>query len=267
MNKLTVSLSLIATSIILSSTAVAKQLDAVTIVAKVNAVDEGEYVSRKLLMTMTDKRGKSRQRDTISYRKYYADEKRTVLFYLQPKNVKGTGFLTYDYADKARDDDQWLYLPAMRKVRRISAADRGDYFLGTDLTYEDMKLEGKLEPADFVYSVIGQKQQQGKTLIQLAGVPHNQQIAAELGYSKVQFWVDSSNWIVVATQAWDLRGKLLKSITNSDIRRVDGIWTRHLIEVLNHKTGHQTVYQFSEVNYKTLVKDSLFRKNALSRGR
>ena len=98
----------------------------VSIVEQVNARDEGEAVSRTVLMEMTDRRGKQRVRNTFGYRKYYGDEKRTVIFYKSPKNIKGTAFLTFDYPEVEKDYDQWLYLPAMRKVRRISASDRGD---------------------------------------------------------------------------------------------------------------------------------------------
>jgi len=241
--------------------------DTNSVVEKVNAVDEGEFVTRKLSMKLTDKRGKVRQRETLSYRKFFGDAKRTVLFYQQPRNVKGTGFLTYDYPDVKVDDDQWLYLPALRKVRRISASDRGDYFLGTDMTYEDMKLEGKLEPADYQYKVLAEEQLEGRPVLKLEGVPHSKEIAKELGYSRVEFWVDSSNFLVVKSLYWGTRGKLLKTLTTSDIRLVDGIWTRHRLEVQNHKTGHNTVFTFSDVDYKAPVKDGLFRKNALARGR
>jgi hypothetical protein len=95
--------------------------EGIEIAKRINARDEGEAVSRKLTMEMVDRRGKKRVRETRGYRKYFGTEKRTVIFYLQPKNVKGIGFMTYDYPDANRDDDQWLYLPAMRKVRRISA--------------------------------------------------------------------------------------------------------------------------------------------------
>ena len=95
-------------------------------------------------MELIDRRGKSRVRETMGYRRYYGEEKRTVLFYQSPTNVRGTGFLTYDYPNADTDDDQWLYLPALRKVRRISSSDRGDYFLGTDFTYEDIKKETRI---------------------------------------------------------------------------------------------------------------------------
>ena len=108
------------------------------IVAQMNARDDGNYVTRGFSIELTDRSGKTRTEKTIAYRRYFGDEKRTIIFYTEPTRVRGTGFLTYDYADPAIDDDQWLYLPALRKVRRISASDRGDYFLGTDFTYEEI---------------------------------------------------------------------------------------------------------------------------------
>jgi len=149
----------VAGSVLVNQPALASEVEnqlpsADVVIAKINSVDDGEYVTRHLTMTLIDKRGKKRVRETIGYRKYFGKEKRTILFYKKPTNVKGTAFLTFDYPDATKDDDQWLYLPALRKVRRISAADRGDYFLGTDFTYEDIKLEGKVDPQDYDFETI-----------------------------------------------------------------------------------------------------------------
>lgn len=260
-------LTTLSLGLLLAGTSFAAALpNAETVVRNINAVDEGEHVSRQMAMTMIDKRGKVRERETVGFRKFFGDEKRSVLFYKKPANVKDTGFLTYDYKDSATDDDQWLYLPALRKVRRISASDRGDYFLGTDMTYEDMKLEGKLEPADYAFTVLGEEDLNGRRVIKVESVPHTKDIAKELGYGRTEFWVDAENWLIVKADYWDPRGKHLKSLQNDDIRLVDGIWTRHKIEVVNHKTGHTTRFEFSDVDYKASVKDGLFRKNALARG-
>ena len=246
--------------------------DAMTIVDKVNAVDDGEFVSRDLLMTLTDKRGKTRVRETKTFRKYYDGEKRTMLFYKKPSNVKGTSFLTFDYLNTDQDDDQWLYLPALRKVRRISASDRGDYFLGTDFTYEDMKLEGKLEKRDLDFEVLSAEPltlsdgTSYQTYL-MKGTPKTKEIAKELGYSRTEFWVDTNTWLIVKGKYWDLKGKLLKTLAMTDIRRIDGILTRHVLTIDNSKTGHQTVFTFSNVDYKSQVKDQLFTKRAMKQGK
>jgi len=236
------------------------------IARRVNARDEGVAVSRHLTMQMTDRRGKTRTRETRGFRKYYGAQKRTVIFYLAPRNVRNTAFLTWDYPDADRDDDQWLYLPAMRKVRRISAADRGDYFLGTDLSYEDIKLETRLGIDDYRRRTLGEDEVDGHHCYVLESVPVDGETGRELGYGRVEQCVDSEIWMVRRARFWDTRGKPLKTAYFRDIRRVQGIWTQHRIEVENHKAGHRTLFLFSDVDYRAGIPDELFTRNALRRG-
>ena len=236
------------------------------IATKINARDEGEAVSRTLSMEMTDKRGKKRLRETRALRKYYGNERRTVIFYLTPKNVKDTAFLTWDYPNANKDDDQWLYLPAMRKVRRISASDRGDYFLGTDLTYEDIKLETRVSIEDYKRKTIGEDEVDGHHCLIVEATPVNKPTAKELGYSQVEQCVDDKIWMVRRSKMWDLRGNPLKTVHIKDVRQVQGIWTQHQIAVENHKTGHHTLFTFSDVNYDDGVDDFNFTQNAMRRG-
>lgn len=265
MNKLLFSAALVAG--LVSTPLLAADLPSGDEVAKrINARDEGEAVSRLLTMEMTDKRGKIRKRETRGFRKYYGDEKRTVIFYLDPKNIKDTAFLTYDYPAADKDDDQWLYLPAMRKVRRISASDRGDYFLGTDFSYEDIKLETRVSLDDFTYKTIGESEIDGKHCLIVESTAVSKEIAKELGYSKQEACVDDEIWMVRQTKMWDVKGKLLKTLYVSDIRQVDMIWTAHLMEIENHKTGHHTKFTFSDVNYNEGVKDNVFSKTSIKRG-
>ena len=232
----------------------------------INARDEGVSVVRALTMEMTDKRGKQRIRETHGFRKYFGDEKRTAIYYLSPKNVKDTAFMTYDYADASVDDDQWLYLPAMRKVRRISASDRGDYFLGTDFTYEDIKKESKVSIEDYTRKTIGEAVIDGHRTFIVDSTPIDKNTAKELGYSKVKQWVDAEIWIVRKAEFTSLRNKPLKTIYTREIKQVQGIWTAHLLEAENHKTRHTTKFIFSDVDYQTKISDNLFTERALRRG-
>jgi len=242
-------------------------LTADQIVSIVNAVDEGEQVTRTLVMDLTDRRGKVRSRTTINYRKHYAGEIRTALFFLEPANIRDTAFLIWDYEEYDREDDQWLYLPALRKVRRVSAGHRGDYFLGTDFTYEDMKLDGKLEPLDYEFTLVGDEQIAGVTHYHLEALPKLADIAKELGYSRNHIWVNTENWLVSKVVFWDTKGNLLKTLEVGDISLVDGIWSKHQMTMLNHQTGHRSHFTFSEVDYTTPVSDDIFSKSALQRGR
>ncbi|MDX1736333.1 MAG: outer membrane lipoprotein-sorting protein, partial [Halioglobus sp.] len=244
----------------------AQELTAQAVVARINAVPDGEQVTRRLTITMTDRTGRERRQSSISYRKQAGDDRKTVMFFEEPANIRGTGFLIWNYADAERDDDQWLYLPALRKARRVSTADRGGYFLGTDFTYEDMKLDGKLEPRDYNFKLLPANEGDGASLLLLEAIPRDDAIAEELGYSRIIFGVDTANWILVKAQFFDVRGEPLKTLNASDVRQVDGFWTRHDLRVENHQTGHVTHFLFSDVDYLTPVDDSLFARQSLSRG-
>ncbi|MBL4712867.1 MAG: outer membrane lipoprotein-sorting protein [Gammaproteobacteria bacterium] len=232
----------------------------------INARNEGITQSRNMKMILTDKRGKQRIRETVSYRKYFGEEKRTVIHYLKPRNVKKTSFLTYDYPEIGKDDDQWLYLPAMRKVRRISASDRGDYFLGTDFTYEDIKKESKVTLEDFTRKTLREEVFDGNPVYVIEAIPVNDEVAEELGYGKIIQWVDKNIWMTRKSEFFDTRGKRLKTTLFKDIKQVDKIWTAHRLEVDNHKTGHKTVFIFSDVIYDKGVRDDFFTQRAIRRG-
>ncbi|PCJ37830.1 MAG: Patched family protein [Moraxellaceae bacterium] len=261
-----------------------RALTANQVINNVNNRYDGLQQSRKLKMTLSDKRGKQRVRETRGYRKYFGDEKRTVIFYLMPTNVKGTGFLTYDYKTTDvdgvdKDDDQWLYLPALRKVRRISSSDRGDYFLGTDFTYDDIKLEGKVDVKDYNFSLIDSDKEidSEKNLVsnkrnvsrryRIEATAKNSSIVKEVGYSRAELTIDSEKWMIIEAKYWGIKGRPLKTLQVSDIQLVDDIWTAHRLFIENHKSGHKTLFEFSEVDYKTAVKDSMFSKRTLKRGK
>jgi outer membrane lipoprotein-sorting protein len=237
-----------------------------SIADKTHARGEGVSMSRTLTMELIDKRGKVRIRETTSLRKYFGKEKRLAIFYLTPRSVMGTAFLTYDYPDASVDDDQWLYMPALRKTRRISAANRGDYFLGTDLTYEDIKLETRISRDDYSYKTIGKELINGHECYVLEATPINDTIVKELGYSKVKLWVDTKIWMLRKADSWDIAGNFLKTTEITDIKKVQGIWTYHQIHVKNHKTNHQTYFRISNIDYQTEISDNTFTKEALVNG-
>jgi predicted RND superfamily exporter protein len=244
----------------------AEKISARQAMERVAARDDGLQVTRTLSMELTDRRGKTRTRTTRGFRKYFGDNKRTVLFYLSPANVKDTAFLTYDYAESEKDDDQWLYLPAARKIRRISASDRGDYFLGTDFSYEDIKNENKPSLSDYAYKRLGTEIVAGTECIVIEGTPVSEQVARQLGYGRVLIRVDPKIWMARKTEFWDIKGNALKTIEVNDIRLIDAIWTSHELYAENHKTGHKTRFTFSEIDYEAEVKDVWFETRQMQRG-
>lgn len=236
------------------------------IVKNVLARAEGETLVRTLKMELINDRGQKRERETRLFRKDFGSERRSVLFFLEPSNIRGTAFLTWDYSSPDKEDDQWIYLPAARKVRRISAANRGDYFMGTDFTYDDIKVEGKPSITEYSHRTLGTEMVDGHLCFKLESIPSDRKIAKELGYGRVVQWIDPENWMARKFAMWDITGNELKTIYFKDITRIDGIWTALRMEAVNHKTGHRSIFSFSDITYGQPIDDTIFMRESLKRG-
>ncbi len=241
-------------------------VDGLSHVKKVNERNEGQQLSQNVTIKMEDKRGKAQERILKFFRKDNEDERKSVIFYQSPANVKGTAFLTFDYTVKENEDNQWLYLPALRKTRRISAANRGDYFLGTDLTYEDVKLGSKIGASDYNFEMIGEDVYEGKKVVIISGIPVSAKISKELGYSKVEYTVDADLHIPLKIEYWDIAGNALKVVYFKDIKEVQGIWTVQRMEAENFKTSHKTTLIFEGHDYQSQLSEELFTEESLIRG-
>ena len=103
------------------------------IMQKVEARNDGDHMTSQLEMILIDKNKKERIRKIKSFTKDKGKDTHRLMFFIHPPEVKNTGFLTYDYEDPEKDDDQWLYLPELRKTKRIAASDNSASFMGSDL--------------------------------------------------------------------------------------------------------------------------------------
>ena len=242
------------------------QLTADDIMAKVTGRPDSPQVERTVRIQLIDKRGGIREQVTRAFRKTLPDSRRTAIFYLEPANVRGTAFLTFDYDAAATEDDQWLYLPALRKVRRVPAAERGDYFLGTDLTYEEVRNDNRVTLSDWTFHLVGDAVVDGVACKVVEGTAAAPEIARELGFSRARWHVDPSIWMSRRNEYWDQSGNALKTIDNRELRQQDGVWTPMRVQALNHKTGHRTVLEVTDIDLKTPLADRLFTQQQLVHG-
>lgn len=256
----------IGTWMISGAVAHADVADANQIMAAVASREEGESVDRIAHIQLVDRHGVVREQVARAVRKNVADGRRMAIFYQSPANVRGTSFLVFDYRDVARESDQWLYLPALRKVRRVPAADRGDYFLGTDLTYDEIRNDSRVTPEDWRFLLIDRSQAYGVACAVIEGTVATEAVAKELGYSRAHWWIDENSHMALRTEYWDRAGQLLKTVENQDVRQVNGIWTATRIEVTNHKTGHQTRIDFRNVQFNQELAPALFTQQQMEQG-
>ena len=233
---------------------------------RINARDQGQHSAQRLVMDLIEKDGFTRTRETRLFRIQEEEGRKLVIFYESPKTLEGTAFLTHDHFEAGREDDLWLYLPALRKTRRIAAADRGRAFLATDLSYEDMKLGTRVSLEDYRWRTLGAEEVEDERRIVVEARPVDEETAEELGYGRVELRVDPSIWLVRRSDFEDPAGRALKTARMEAVRQVDGIWTVHRIEVENHRTGHRTIFRSEDVDYEGEVPEDLFTPRALRRG-
>ena len=128
-----------------------------------------------------------------------------MMFFLSPADVKDTGFLTYDYDEADRDDDQWLYLPALKKTKRIASSDKSGSFMGSDFSYADMT-ERPLEK--YEYQIVKEDAElDGHPVWIIQSTPVDDDEIDETGYTKSIQFVRKDNYVVVQAKIWVKKGK------------------------------------------------------------
>jgi len=240
------------------------ELTGLQIMQRVDNRDDGDDISQKIDQQLIDRRGGVRRRHMIAFRKDYGKDKKQISYFLKPANIRDTALLTYDYHGATRDDDQWLYLPALKRVRRISASDRGDYFMGTDFTFEDIKQTPELE--DYIWTLTGSGMVDGHDCWKVQGAPRTDDLKNDLGYSRTVSFVRKDNDVVIRVDYWDRKGQELKHLRVTGLIQIQGIWTATSIRMENVQTGHKTIMTFSEQRYNQGLPDRTFSERMLKRG-
>lgn len=240
-----------------------EDIDARQVAVNVDEREDGDDQTSEMEMILINKRGQQRVRKIVTYRKDYGEDDKSVMFFLEPADVKGTGFLGWNYDDESKDDDQWLYLPALKKVRRISSSGKADYFMGTDFTYSDM---GDRDVDDYTYAHLGTEVIDGIECYHLERMPKDDDVIDETGYSRSEIWVRPDIWMMMKAVFFDKKGKLLKELAVSDFEEIDGIWTANTMYMNNIQKKHETYLKFSNNQFNTGLDDDLFSQRRLQHG-
>ncbi len=234
------------------------------IMQRVDNRDDGDDLTQSIYQKLIDRRGGVRERFMVAMRKDYGKDSKSISYFLKPANIRDTALLTYDYDGTERDDDQWLYLPALKKVRRISSSDRGDYFMGTDFTFEDVKQTPELE--DYNWTLIGSETVDGHDCWKVQGVPKTDELKKDLGYSKTVNFIRKDIDLAIRIDYWDRKGQELKHFHATEVKQIQGVWTATRVVMENIQTGHKTEIVFSDQHYNSGLSDRKFTERMLKRG-
>jgi len=230
-----------------------------------NQIMEKNFVVNKMLdsvsdatFTLINRDGQERVRKTFGTSKLEAngiDNMRMTRF-LSPPDVKGTVSLLIEHADK--DDDIWIYLPALKKVRRLVSSDKKTSFVGTDFSYGDV-IGYKVN--EWSYKLLREETVDGQPCYVIESTPKNDTVKSNSGYAKRIGWLRKDNHFMVKGDFFDESGEPLKTLTFSNIQQVDakrGKWQAMKLEASNVQTGHRTIIQFDNFKVNQNVKDEFF---------
>ncbi|MGD9157122.1 MAG: outer membrane lipoprotein-sorting protein [Desulfobacteraceae bacterium] len=229
------------------------------IMTRVDDRPDGDDRRSGMTMTLINKRGRKRIREVKSFSKDFGKDTKSVMVFEKPADVKGTAFLAWEYDDPAREDDKWLYMPAMKKVRRISGASKNEYFMGSDFTYDDM---GDRNVEEDTHTLLGEEEINEQACWKIESVP----IDKDDMYTRKVVWVLKSAYLAVKAEYYDKDG-LIKTFRAVDFREQDGFWTVFRSEMDNVSRSHKTILEMDAMKYNTGIKDSLFTVSAIQRGR
>ena len=200
----------------------------------------------------------SRRKIRIRTLEVEGDGDKSLSIFDTPKDVKGTAFLTFSH--KTGDDDQWLYLPALKRVKRISSRNKSGSFMGSEFAYEDISSQ---EIEKYTYKWIRDEVYEGEDCFVLERYPVDKKYS---GYTKQVSWIDKKEYRALKVDYYDRKESLLKTLTMKKYKKyLDKFWRAHEMEMINHQNGKSTVLLWKEYKFATGLTDKDFNKNSLKR--
>ena len=212
------------------------------------------------IMVLRNKQGQeSRRQLRIKVLEVAGDGDKSLFVFDHPRDVRGTALLVHAHRDKA--DEQWFYLPALKRVKRISSSNRSGSFMGSEFTYEDM---GAQQVEKFTYRYLRDEPCGDSTCTVTERVPTDKRS----GYRRQLVWRDREELRVWKVQYYDRKDAHLKTLTLGSYERyLDRYWQAGEMTMVNHLTGKSTVLTWSDFQFRTKLNDRDFTRTGLQRVR
>ena len=228
------------------------------IATDITRIDAMEMTST---LKIYDARGNERVRQTVIASKKFGTTIKVITQFTSPADVKGTGILIYDYEDK--DDDMWIYMPALRKTRRIVSSEKGKSYMGSEFSNADMSVPN-LE--DFSYSVAGSTKYNGHECWEIAAVPVSEDVADKYGFSKRLSIVDKNSYFTYKNKFYDFDGELFKEIILEQYEEIeDGKFMIRRMEANNLDNGRRSVMTIDQLQKGSDLTENSFAPSALEK--
>ncbi len=239
-------------------------LSGLDIMKKVDTANMTMDQTSLVTMILIDAQGNERKIETLRYHKHYGGKKdldnKSVFFTEFPPDQKGIGFLIWDYAIEGQPDDLWLYLPALRTVRRMTTRDQHDSFMGSDLTFADMGAR-RLDEDDHRLVQIDPRVCPGEPCYVVDSYPKEK----DSPYGFKRFFISKKNWVALKIEFYDRKKKPLK-LQTIEWQQIDDVLVWKSSNIRNVQTNHRTIFEISKVKNNTGLVDADFSERMLERG-
>jgi outer membrane lipoprotein-sorting protein len=244
--------------------------DAAQIFKAMQDNDRGDKQIAKITLTLIDSAGRKRERVLQGQMLKFKGGTKQLMLFESPADLRNTGFLSIDYDDSAKDDDQWLYLPALHKSTRIASKDKSGSFLGSDISYSD--LATKKDPAAYDHKLVNFSEKvDADDCWVIESTPKTAKEKSETGYVKIQSWISKQTLLPLQHKIWVTKGNRLKYIKNTEVKKIDGIWLPMKMTVRTMKDEKSvestTIWVFNSVKFnQASVKETEFTQSRLEQG-
>lgn len=218
-------------------------------------------------LIIKDASGNQRVRKFQSSSKDFKDEgvKKSIMHFMEPADVKGTGFLTVEYASGGKDNDMWIYMPALRKVRRVVSSEKTKSFMGSEFTNSDITAP-KLE--EYTYKLLADEKIGDVDCWKIEMTPASDAIKGEYGYSKKLAWIGMGDYITRKTEYYDLDAKLVKSMVTNKIITLDkekGLYQAGDVVMTNVQNNRMSEFVTDKCVLNPDIKDDIFTTDNLKK--
>ena len=231
------------------------------IIKEVDSRNQGwQDSSADMLMTLRNRNGKESIREIrVKNLEVEGDGDKGLTVFDQPRDVKGTAFLTYSHA--LEPDEQWIFLPALKRVKRISSSNKSGPFMGSEFAYEDIS---SFEIPKYSYLYLRDEVLDGRDCFVLELRPQYK----HSGYTKSHVWIDKEEYRPQKNEFYDRKDALLKIQLFIDYQQYLGqYWRAHTMTMVNQQNGKSTTLKWSNYQFQTGLTDKDFEKNDLKRQR
>jgi len=232
-----------------------------SIAQEIDRRDSGWKDSSALLeMTLRNRQGEKSVRSLrIKTLEVSQDGDKSLTVFDNPRDVQGTAFLTFSHTVKP--DDQWLYLPALRRVKRIASANKSGPFMGSQFAYEDL---ASFEVAKYSYKYIGEETLGSQAVFIIESKP----LYRYTGYTRLMTWVDKQRYIPLKIEYYDRKNTLLKTLSFNEYKQyLDQYWRAHEQIMQNHQNGKTTSLTLNDYQFRAGLNQRDFNHNSLKRAR